>query len=208
MKLRSISTAQIAGALLFIGVLQWLMIVLAAETLFPGYSIRANDLSDLASTIPPNVSPMQPSAMLFNASTFAIGLLSLISSVLIHFSFGSRLFSILFGVSGLFAMGVAAFPGDAGTMHGLVALGWFTTAPLSAIVSSRMVKGPLACFSPAIGIFSLVVLFFAFYSGTASPFQLFGRGGEERMLVYPVLLWMTAFAGYLMASGRADGQDI
>ncbi|HPM26109.1 MAG TPA: hypothetical protein PLD96_02100, partial [Methanothrix sp.] len=84
MKLRSISTAQIAGALLFIGVLQWLMIVLAAETLFPGYSIRANDLSDLASTIPPNVSPMQPSAMLFNASTFAIGLLSLISSVLIH----------------------------------------------------------------------------------------------------------------------------
>ena len=91
---------------------------------------------------------------------------------------------------------------------GLVALGWFTTAPLSAIVSSRMVKGPLACFSPAIGIFSLVVLFFAFYSGTASPFQLFGRGGEERMLVYPVLLWMTAFAGYLMASGRADGQDI
>ena len=208
MKLRSISTAQIAGALLFIGVLQWLMIVLAAETLFPGYSIRANDLSDLASTIPPNVSPMQPSAMLFNASTFAIALLSLISSVLFHISFGSRLFSFLFCLSGLFAMGVAAFPGDAGTMHGLVALGWFTTAPLSAIVSSRMVKGPLACFSPAIGIFSLVVLFFAFYSGTASPFQLFGRGGEERMLVYPVLLWMTAFAGYLMASGRADGQDI
>ena len=200
MKLRSTSSAQIAGALLFFGVLQWLMVVLAAETLFPGYSIRANDLSDLASTVPPNVSLMQPSAMLFNASTFAIGLLSFISSVLIHFSFGSRLFSILFGLSGLFAMGVAAFPGDTGMIHGLVALGWFTTAPISAIVSSRMVKSPLAWFSVAIGLLSLVVLFFAFYSGSASPFQFFGRGGEERMLVYPVLLWMAAFAGHLMRS--------
>ena len=200
MKSRAISSAQIAGALLFLGVLQWLMIVLVAETLFPGYSIRANDLSDLASTVPPNVSPMQPSAMLFNASTFAIGLLSLISSVLIYFSAGSRLFSILFGLSGLFAMGVAAFPGDTGMIHGLVALGWFTTAPISAIVSSRMVKSPLAWFSVAIGLLSLVVLFFAFYSGSASPFQFFGRGGEERMLVYPVLLWMAAFAGHLMRS--------
>jgi len=208
MKLRSTSSAQIAGALLFFGVLQWLMVVLAAETLFPGYSIRANDLSDLASTVPPNASLMQPSAMLFNASTFAIGLLSLVSSVLIHFSVGGWLFSILFGISGLFAMGVAAFPGDAGMIHGLVALGWFTTAPLSAIVSCRKVKGPLAWFSPAIGIFSLIVLFFAFYGGTASPFQFFGRGGEERMLVYPVLLWMAAFAGYLMASRRAEGQDV
>jgi len=105
-------------------------------------------------------------------------------------------------------MGVAAFPGDAGSIHGLVALGWFTAAPLSAIISCRMVKGPLAWFSVAIGLLSLVVLFFAFYAGTASPFQLFGRGGEERMLVYPVLLWMTAFAGYLMGGRRADSRDI
>ena len=208
LKSRAISSAQIAGALLFLGVLQWLMIVLAAETLFPGYSIRANDLSDLASTVPPHVSPMQPSSMLFNASTFVIGLFSLISSVLIYFSAGSRLFSILFGLSGLFAMGVAVFPGDTGAIHGLVALGWFTTAPISAIVSCRMVKGPLAWFSVAIGLLSIVVLFFAFYIGSASPFQFFGRGGEERMLVYPVLLWMTAFAGYLMGGRRADSRDI
>jgi len=206
--LNSVLLRQSAGAILFLGVLQWLMVVLAAETLFPGYSIRANDLSDLACTFPPAVSPQQPSAMLFNSATFVIGLFSLISSVLIYFSVGSRLFSILFGISGLFAMGVAAFPGDAGGIHGLVALGWFTAAPLSAIISCRMVKGPLAWFSVAIGLLSLVVLFFAFYAGTASPFQLFGRGGEERMLVYPVLLWMTAFAGYLMGGRRADSQDI
>ena len=31
------------------------MIVMAAEALFSGYSIRANDLSDLVSTVPPNI---------------------------------------------------------------------------------------------------------------------------------------------------------
>ena len=45
-----------AGTLLFIGALQWFIVEMAAETLFPGYSTRANDLSDLASTVPPNTS--------------------------------------------------------------------------------------------------------------------------------------------------------
>jgi hypothetical protein len=27
-----------------------------------------------------------------------------------------------------------------------------------------------------------------------------GHGGAERMIVYPVMLWLMAFGGYLMAS--------
>jgi hypothetical membrane protein len=67
----------VAGALLFVGGLQWFMIVMAAETLFPGYSIRANDLSDLASTVPPNTSLVQSSAIMFNDTTFLLSLLIL-----------------------------------------------------------------------------------------------------------------------------------
>jgi hypothetical membrane protein len=44
-----------AGALLFLGGLQWFITVMSAETLFPGYTTRANDLSDLASTVPSNI---------------------------------------------------------------------------------------------------------------------------------------------------------
>jgi hypothetical protein len=40
-----------AGEFIFILGLQEIVIVIAAETLFPGYSSRANDLSDLASTV-------------------------------------------------------------------------------------------------------------------------------------------------------------
>ena len=41
-----------AGELIFIAGLQEIVIVIAAETLFPGYSNRANDLSSLGCTIP------------------------------------------------------------------------------------------------------------------------------------------------------------
>jgi hypothetical protein len=40
-----------AGELTFIAGLQEIVIVIAAETLFPGYRSRTNDLSDLASTV-------------------------------------------------------------------------------------------------------------------------------------------------------------
>ncbi|HSD58335.1 MAG TPA: DUF998 domain-containing protein, partial [Methanotrichaceae archaeon] len=188
-----------AGALLFIGVLQWFITVMAAETLFPGYSTRANDLSDLASTVPPNLSMIQPSATMFNAATFLVGLLTIVSAFLIYRAYGDRLFSVLFAISGAAAMAVGIFPGDTGTIHTLVALAWFVTAPLSAIAAYRLVNKPFGYFSVAIGVFALIVLLMSVFSGELSPFRMFfGRGGEERMLAYPVVLWMMGFGGYLM----------
>lgn len=191
--------SKVAGALLFVGGLQWFMIVMAAETLFPGYSVRSNDLSDLASTVPPNTSLIQPSAIMFNATTFLLGLMILISAVLIHRAYGERLFSVLFAVSGAAAMGVGVFPRDTGAIHGLVALVTFAASSLSAIAAYRLEKKPLAYISVVIGVFSLIVLFSALFMGGSSPFLLaFGRGGEERFVAYPVLLWIISFGGYLM----------
>ncbi len=189
---------RLAGAIIFFAAIQWFMIVLAAETLFPNYSIMANDLSDLASTVPPNVSLIQPSAMLFNLTTFLFGLLIIVSSILIRRVCKKRLFVALLAISGLAAMAVGIFPGDTGVIHGLVALAWFVTAPLSAIVAYGFLKKPFAYFSVAVGAFALIVLIFTFSMGRASPFLFFGRGGEERMIVYPVIFWTAAFAGYLM----------
>lgn len=142
---------RLAGAIIFFAAIQWFMIVLAAETLFPSYSIMNNDLSDLASTVPPNASLIQPSAMLFNLTTFLFGLLIIASSILISHVCRKRLFTTLLAVSGLAAMAVGIFPGDTGVIHGLVALAWFVTAPLSAIVAYGFLKKPFAYFSVAIG---------------------------------------------------------
>jgi hypothetical protein len=35
-------------------------------------------------------------------------------------------------------------------------------------------------------------------SGNAAAFGPIGHGGTERMIVYPVMLWMLAFGGFLM----------
>jgi hypothetical membrane protein len=195
-----------AGALLFIGVLQWFLMVIAAETLFPGYTTRANDLSDLASTVPPNISQVKPSAIMFNATTFLFGLTVLISAFLIYHSNRERLFTALFATSGLAAMAVGVFPGDTGIIHGLVAMACFVTAPLSAIAAYRLVNKPFAYFTVVIGIFSLIVLFSAVFADGSSPFVAFGRGGEERAVAYPVLLWMIGFGGYLMGYSQTNAE--
>jgi hypothetical membrane protein len=197
--------SNIAGALIFIGALQWFIIEMAAETLFPGYSTRANDLSDLASTVPPNLSLVEPSATMFNSSTFIFGLATLVSAFLIYHTYRDRLFTSLFAISGLAAMAVGIFPGDTGVIHGLVALAWFVTAPLSAIAAYRLERKPFGYLSAAIGIFALVVLLMALFSAGSSPiFMAFGRGGEERMIAFPVAMWVTAFGGYLMGSSLAN----
>ena len=93
------------------------------------------------------------------------------------------------------------FPGDTGLIHGLVALITFVTSSLSAIAAYRLEKRPFAYISVLIGTFSLIVLFLALFMGESSPFWLvFGRGGEERFVAYPVVLWIIGLGGYLMGS--------
>ena len=38
-------------------------------------------------------------------------------------------------------------------------------------------------------------------AGNEAVFGAIGHGGTERMIVFPVMLWMLAFGGYLMARG-------
>jgi hypothetical protein len=82
----------------------------------------------------------------------------------------------------------------------------FVTAPLSAIAAYRLVNKPFAYFTVVIGIFSLIVLFSAVFAVESSPFVAFGRGGEERAVAYPVLLWMIGFGGYLMGHSQTNAQ--
>jgi hypothetical protein len=37
--------------------------------------------------------------------------------------------------------------------------------------------------------------------GNTAAFGVIGHGGTERMIVYPVMLWLVAFGGYLIAKG-------
>jgi hypothetical protein len=39
-------------------------------------------------------------------------------------------------------------------------------------------------------------------SGNPTVFGPIGHGGAERMIVYPAMIWLIAFGGYLLAVGE------
>jgi len=186
----------LAGAFMFVGGVQFVIGMLLAEILYPGYSVSGNYISDLGATCRETCITFQPSAFIFNTSSMILGILILLSSYCIWHEFQNYLVTIFIGLSGFGAFGVGLFPETAGNLHLLVSLIAFLFAALSAIAASKLVKSPFNYFSVFLGIASLVALVLfglQFYSGL-------GAGGMERMIAYPVLLWAIGFGGYLMAS--------
>lgn len=102
------------------------------------------------------------------------------------------------------------FPEDSPLMHEIVSDIAFIFAGLVPIAACRLVGRPFSYFSAVMGLLSLsaLVLLSAEYSfGLGQQFYLgLGRGGMERMIAYPTLLWDLAFGGYLIASFQQSAQ--
>lgn len=190
-----------AGTLLFLAGFVWWIVVTIAESLFPDYSVFTNDLSDLASTVPPNPSVVQPSAELFNTSMVILGLMILAAAYFIHLEYHRLSFTALLTTFGAGCLLIAAFPGDTGNAHAIASDLTFVVAPLAAIASYRLLNSPLRYVSVAVGIVALLPVFTRLALGDASPIlTLLGKGGEERMIAYPVIAWLLGFGGSLMGS--------
>ena len=185
-----------AGALIFTGAVQFVIGMLLAEFLYPGYSASGNYISDLGATCRATCIIMQPSASIFNASASLLGILVLICSYFIWREFHGFLIPVLFGLTGAGTLGVGLFPETAGVIHELVSLVAFLSGGLSAIAACKLVKAPFTYFSVLMGITSLIAL--ALF--LSEIYLGLGPGGMERMIAYPVLLWATGFGGYLMSS--------
>jgi len=72
---------------------------------------------------------------------------------------------------------------------------------VEAIASASIVDGPMRVLSFLAGIVGLVfvVIMVIGDGGNPAVFGPIGHGGAERMIVYPAMLWLMAFGGYLMA---------
>ena len=197
------SDLRAGGALLFIAGTLILMGIITAEALYPGtYSTHANEISDLGATRPPNSIIYQPSATIFDVSMMAIGLMVLAATWFVHRAFARRSVSIPLAVLGLGALGVGLFPGNTGTPHALFAMATFVSGGIAGITAARVTTAPFRLISGTLGAVSLATLVGYLVAGDSSPMAELGIGGIERWIVYPIVLWVTAFGGYL--SGRAD----
>ncbi|HZD43879.1 MAG TPA: DUF998 domain-containing protein [Methanomicrobiales archaeon] len=194
----SLRSQNVAGVLLVTLSVISLMGIITAETLYPGYSISQNAISDLGATGPPG-SVVQPSATIFNTAMVVSGVLVIGAAYFIHRAFKNRPFTALLALTGIGILGVGIFPENYGAIHVVLSAILFTAGSLSAIVSYT-VEAPLALryYSVALGAVSLIDLSLLVALDGSSPFALLGFGGLERWIVYPILLWGTVFGGYLL----------
>jgi len=188
------SSGKVAGALIFIAVTQKVLGVIVAEALYPGYSVSNNYLSDLG---------VGPSPMIFNSSAFLMGLLLLIGACFLHRAFNFTMLTLTFVLAGIGSMGVGIFTKDAGIIHNGAALLFFLFSGLSAIFAVvcshvhgfKLMKMPFSAISIILGLIELGG--FVLFVGRID-FGL-GVGGMQRMVLYPILMWLAGFGGYLIA---------
>lgn len=180
------SNRKLAGLLFFLAAAQFILGVIIAEALYPGYNISTNYISDLG---------IGPSATIFNISIFLVGLLSLIATYFLHRAFHNTAVTLLLTIAAVAAMNVGIFTENSELMHSIASVIVFFFGSVSAIISYRLTKQPFSILAVILGIMSLCATIFFI----VNLYMGLGAGGMERMIVYPILIWMIGFGGYLNA---------
>jgi len=182
-----------AGLLLAIGSIQWFFTVLISEGLYPGYVSSFHYVSTLGTG---------QTANLYNASTFLLGVCVVTASLLIHRFKPSRLFFALLLIAGLGAIGLGVFPEDSRPMHGVVTPITLIFGGLAGAFAFKVQSRPLSYLSMVLGAGSIVTgLLFIPYMGLSVESDVmylgFYKGTLERIVIYPLILWMMTLGSQL-----------
>ncbi|MFG1446241.1 MAG: DUF998 domain-containing protein [Thermoplasmatales archaeon] len=183
-KIASKKSLNVAGALLFIFSVQFVIMLFVTEALYHNYSIANNYISDLG---------VGPTGWLFDTSIVLLGLAVISSSYFIYRGFDVKVFPILVALTGLGALLVGIFNENFGHIHGYVSDFTFILGPLTAIYAFRYENSPFKFFSVVLGIISYFGIFMFMYTNS-----ILGVGGWERLIVYPFLLWGVGYGAFLM----------
>jgi hypothetical membrane protein len=185
---------RVAGIFFVALAAQFMTVIMLAAAMAPDYDFAGGAISDLG-VVP-------ETALLFNASLVAVGLLNLAGGYFFFRSHGKRWILAVFALAGVGAVGAGLFPLDTGGLHGLFALFAFVFFNVQALASATRLSGVMKALSLLAGGLGLVfvALMVVGDAGNAAAFGPIGHGGTERMIVYPVMIWLVAFGGYLLGS--------
>lgn len=190
---------QKAGLALFAGAVQFAIGLTVAESVFLGYSVSQNFISDLGNWSDPQAG--RAAAYVFNGSIIVLGATIVVTSWFLFRSIVDRILPVVVALAGIGAIGVGVFSeGAPFFLHGIFSFIAFFFSALSAIAAFRIVRAPFNYLSVVLGVVSLVALGF-FVTGNYADL---GVGGMERMIVWPVLTWAIAFGGYLLSMPSAE----
>ena len=190
---------RLAGVSLVAAAALFMFVIMLGASMAPEYDMNTAAISDLG--------VFEETALLFNVTLVIVGVLIIVGGLLLQRVHAKAWITALFVVAGIGAVGAGIFPLDSGGPHGLFALVAFLAFNLQAIAVATLVRGPMRVLSVLAGAVGLVfvVLMAIGDGGNSAAFGAIGHGGTERMIVYPVMVWMLAFGGYLLAprDGRA-----
>jgi len=210
--------------MLFVGNTVFVLGLTVAESVFPGYSVSRDFISDLGAPIavplnPPGILTIhQPASIIYILSLSILTILSLEAAWQFRQTFPAKRFWKVFFV---FAAGLVALPLSyipyyvyadqqimqpisnvpalliAGAIvHDALSGLVFFFGGLSAVESRKLVMKPLDRLFPIAGIITISA---AVLSGVGVNLGL-GPGGIERIVAYPILVWALAFGGYLIGT--------
>lgn len=196
---RTIEPRTVAGVLFFALAAQFITVIMLTAAMVPGYDFRGGAISDLG--------VFAETALLFNSSLVLVGVLNLLGGYAFYRTHGKRWLLSLFALAGVGAIVAGLFPLDAGGLHTLGALLAFVFFNAQAVGTATEVTGFIRTLAVLAGTLGLVFvgLMIIGDAGTATAFGPIGHGGTERMIIYPVMLWLVAFGGYLL--GTSEGED-
>jgi hypothetical membrane protein len=178
-----------------------LMGIITAETKYPifrHYTTR-QEISDLGGTRPPQGLVTQPSATIFDMAVLVAGVLLLAGAFALWRLYRNRVLTVVSALFGAGTLGVGIFPGNT-TPHPLFAMIAFVFSALTAIAVFRVTSAPFRFMSLAVGLLSLAALVAGMLGDNSPVARTIGIGGVERWVVFPIILWLVFFGGYLLAS--------
>jgi hypothetical membrane protein len=160
----------------------------------PAYDFNGAAISDLG--------VIAETAFWFNSLLVVLAVLNATGGYLYYRSHRRTWLLALYEIAAIGALGAGLFPLSTGVLHSLFALVAFLFFNLEGLGTAVLLKGPMRVLGLVAGTAGLVyaVLMVIGDSGNPSVFGPIGHGGSERLIAYPVMLWLVAFGGYLTAS--------
>jgi hypothetical membrane protein len=195
---------KIAGALLFVGVVQVILFQVVCQTVYSGYSVGQQAISDLG-----NWRLAGNFAVVFNISAILLGLLIGTGTYFVWKELKNRPFVSLLALVGACNLGLGVFTEDISPpIHGLIYLIMSVSWAAAAILSYRLKKSLYSYVSICLGVFSFVVFILSLLGKYVDYSLIFGLGlgGIERLSVYPLWLWTLGFGAYLMGESSTGIQ--
>jgi hypothetical membrane protein len=196
------SSPKIAGGLLLLAGATILLGIITAEALYTAAYTTRSEISDLGATDAGLV--LHPSSYIFNATMLVSGAMIIAGAWFTHRAFHRRAVTIPTGLLGVGVLGVGIFPGNIHPWHPIFAYTAFLAGGLAVLLSYKVTSQPLRTIFAVMGAISLAFTVAGVFLPEWGPFAQLELGGVERWMVYPVVLWLVGFGGYLVASRPAE----